>query len=185
MVKLLDASSPSPPPPKNLKRIFINNQIRAKEVRVIDETGKQLGVLILEKALQIARERNFDLIQVTEKVEPPVCKLMDYGKYLYQLEKKEKLAKHHKAGELKGIRLTFGISQHDLETRVKQAEKFLKKGDKIRVEMPLRGREKAHQDFAREKIRKFLEILEKLVPIKVERELKREFRGLTMIIAKK
>lgn len=152
---------------------------------MIDETGKQLGILELGKALQIAWERGFDLIQVTEKVEPPVCKLMDYGKHLYQLEKKEKSAKHHKVGGLKGIRLTFGISEHDLITRVNQAEKFLKEGDKIRVEMRLKGRERAHQDFAREKIRKFLEILEKSFPIKVERDLKKEFRGLTIIIAKR
>ena len=164
---------------------LVNNRIRAREVRLIDETGKQLGVLALEKALQIAGERGFDLIQVTEKIEPPVCKLMDYGKYLYQLEKKEKSAKHHKTGLLKGVRLTFAISEHDLEVRVHQAEKFLKEGNKVRIEMQLKGRQKAHQDFAREKIKKFLEILEKSMPIKIERELKKEFRGLTMIIAKK
>jgi len=167
------------------RRPLVNNRIRAREVRLIDETGKQLGVLELEKALQIARERGFDLIQVTEKLEPPVCKLMDYGKYLYQQQKKEKAAKHHRVSELKGIRLSFGISEHDLETRVHQAEKFFKKGYKIRIEMRLRGREKAHQDFAREKIKKFLEILEESTPIKIERELKRQARGLTMIISKK
>jgi len=167
------------------RKPLVNNRIRAKEVRLIDETGKQLGVLELEKALQIARERGFDLIQVTEKLEPPVCKLMDYGKYLYQQQKKEKAAKHHHVSELKGIRLSFGISEHDLETRIRQAEKFLKKGYKIRVEMRLRGREKAHQEFAREKIKKFLEALEKSTPIKIERELKRQARGLTMIVSKK
>lgn len=154
-------------------------------MRVIDETGKQLGVLDLEKALQIAQERGFDLIQVTEKVEPPVCKLMDYGKYLYRLKKKERGAKLHKGGELKGIRLTFGISGHDLKTRARQAEKFLKQGDKVRIEMKLRGREKTLQGFAREKINKFLEVLENSIPIKVERELKRKPRGLTMIISRK
>lgn len=152
---------------------------------MIDETGKQLGVLVLTKALQIARERGFDLIQVTEKTEPPVCKLMDYGKYLYHLKKKEKSIKHHTGGELKGIRLTFGISEHDLETRVKQTEKFLKKGDRVRIEMKLRGRQKALQGFAREKIKKFLEVLEKSTSIKIERELKKQPRGLTMIISKK
>ena len=167
------------------RKPLVNNRIRAREVRLIDETGKQLGVLELEKALQIARERGFDLIQVTEKLEPPVCKLMDYGKYLYQQQKKEKTAKHHHVSELKGIRLSFGISEHDLETRIRQAEKFLKKGYKIRVEMRLRGREKAHQEFAREKIKKFLEALEKSTPIKIERELKRQARGLTMIVSKK
>lgn len=167
------------------RKPFINNQIRAKEVRLIDEVGKQLGVLTLEKALQMAREHGFDLIQVTEKLDPPVCKIMNYGKYLYHLKKKEKSAKHHTGGELKGIRLTFGISEHDLETRVKQAEKFLKKGDRIRIEMKLRGRQKALQGFAREKIKKFLETLEKSIPIKTERELKKQPRGLTMIISKR
>jgi len=137
----------------------------------------------LPKAVQIAREHNLDLIQVTDKVTPPVCRLGDYGKYLYQQQKKEKSVKHHKAGGLKGIRLTFGISDHDLETRVNLAEKFLKKGDKIRIEMRLRGREKAHQQFAREKIKRFVGILEKLIPIKTEKELKRAPRGLTMIIS--
>ena len=167
------------------KRILVNNRIRAREVRVIDETGKQLGVLTLEKALQIAKERNFDLIQVTDKVLPPVCRLLDYGKYLYRQKKKERSAKQHKGGELKGIRLSFGISEHDLETRANQAEKFLKKGDKVRIEMRLRGRERAHQEVAREKVKKFLESLEKIIPIKTERELKKEARGITMIISKK
>ncbi len=137
----------------------------------------------LIEALRTARERSLDLIQVTEKVIPPVCKIGDYGKYLYRQKKKEKLAKP-KGGELKGIRLTFRISEHDLETRAHQAEKFLKKGNKARIEMKLRGREKALQGFAKEKIKKFLEILEKSIPIKIEGELQRKPRGLTMIISK-
>jgi len=167
-----------------IKRLFINNQIRAPQVRVVDEKGQQLGIMSLQEALQSARERNLDLIQVTEKVEPPVCKLGDYGKYQYLQEKKEKATHKHRGGELKGIRLTFNISQHDLETKVRQAEKFLKKGDRIRVELPLRGRERALGDFAKEKMNKFLEILQSTVPVKVEKELKREPRGLTMIITK-
>ncbi len=166
------------------KRPIVNTQIRAREIRVIDETGKQLGVMGLEKALQIAQERNLDLIQVTEKVEPPVCKIMDYGKYLYQEKKKEKQASKKQGGELKGIRLRFNISQHDLETRARQTEKFLKDGDKVRVEMVLRGREKTLGNFAREKINKFLEILQGITPYKVEKEIKREPRGFSMIISK-
>jgi translation initiation factor IF-3 len=155
------------------------------KVRVIDETGKQLGILDLREAIEMARGKNLDLIQVTEKVEPPVCKIMEYGKYLYTEEKKDKEAsKKQKISELKGIRLTFGISSHDLETRAKQTEKFLREGDKIRIEMVLRGREKAHQDFAKEKIGQFLEILEKQIPFKIERELKREPRGFSIIISK-
>jgi translation initiation factor IF-3 len=167
-----------------IKKALANNQIRAREVRLIDEVGKQLGVISLESALQMARERNLDLIQVTEKVEPPVCRLGDYGKYLYQEEKKEKATHKKTGGELKGIRLTFNISQHDLEIRVHQAEKFLNKGDKVRVELRLRGREKALGDYAKGKISSFLEALKEAVPIKIERELKREPRGFTMIVSK-
>jgi translation initiation factor IF-3 len=167
-----------------LKKLLVNNQIRARELRLIDEMGEQMGIISLEEALRIARERNLDLIQVTEKVTPAVCRLGDYGKYLYREEKKEKATHKHKGGELKGIRLTFNISQHDLETRVRQTEKFLKRGNRVRVELPLRGRQKALQNFAKEKIEKFLEILKGIVPIKIEQELKREPRGFTMIITK-
>lgn len=173
------------PRPKIEYRPLMNNRIRAKEVRLIDETGKQLGVLGLSEAIEKAREKNLDLIQVTEKVEPPVCKIMNYGKYIYALKKKERSISHNKGGEMKGIRITFNISDHDLETRTKQSEKFLKSGDKIRLEMRLRGREKAHQDFAKEKIKKFLEILNNAIPIRIERDLKKESRGMTMIISKK
>jgi len=138
----------------------------------------------LSKALEIAKEHNLDLIQVTEKVEPPVCKLGNYGKHIYLEEKKEKLAQKRKNSELKGIRLTFNISLHDMETRANLAKKFLNQEDRVRVELPLRGREKSLESFAREKIKKFLEILEKSISIKIEKELKREQRGLTMIITK-
>ena len=152
-------------------------------MRLIDETGKQAGVIDLEKAIQMAKDSGLDLIQVTERVEPPVCKIMDYGKYIYQLSKKEKQEKP-RGGELKGIRLSFGISQHDLEVRARQAVKFLLEGNKIIIEMRLRGREKALGDFSKQKINKFLEILGSLIPHKIERELKRGPRGLTMIISK-
>ena len=166
------------------KRIFINNQIRAREVRLIDKDGKQLGVLRLEDALRKTREAGRDLIQVTQKIDPPVCKIADYGKYAYQMKKKERKQKSQKIGELKSIRLRFNISPHDLETRAKTAEKFLKKGYKVRIEMVLRGREKYLSNFARQKLNQFLEILQNLIPIKVEREIKRETRGLTMIITR-
>lgn len=137
-----------------------------------------------DEAAQLAIERKLDLIQVTEKVDPPVCKLADYGKYLYSLQKKEKAARPKHVAELKGIRLSFNISSHDLEIRAKQTEKFLKKGDKVRVELRLRGREKAFGEQAKEKIGQFMKILQELIPIKIERELKREPRGFTIIIAK-
>lgn len=166
------------------KKLLVNKQIRAREVRLIDETGKQLGVVPFEEAARLAIERRLDLIQVTEKLDPPVCKLGDYGKYLYQEDKKEKATHKHKGGELKGIRLTFNISLHDLETKVHQTEKFLGRGDRVRIELPLRGRQKALQDFGRERVEKFLEILKSTTAIKIEKELKREPRGFTMIISK-
>lgn len=153
-------------------------------MRLIDETGKQLGIVPLEQALLIAREKNLDLIQVTEKVEPPVCRIEEYGKFLYREVKKEKAARKHKGGELKGIRLTFNISPHDLETRARQAEKFLAKGDVVRVDLPLRGRQKALENVAKEKIIKFLEIIRAITPIKIEREPRREPRGFMVIISK-
>jgi len=153
-------------------------------VRIIDETGKQLGVLPIEEALQMAKDKDLNLIQVTEKVDPPVCKIMDIGKYLYIEEKKEKEMSKQKGGELKGVRISFNISPHDMETRAKTAEKFLKEGNRIRVEMILRGREKALGNFAKEKMMQFFEVLNKLIPIKIERELKREIKGFTAIVSK-
>ena len=151
---------------------------------MIDETGKQLGVLVLSEALSLAQERGLDLIQVTEKVEPPVCKFGEYGKYLYQQEKKAREAKKPEGGELKEIRLTYNISDHDLGTRAKQAEKFLKRGDRLRITLPLRGRQKALEGFARDKMGKFIDILQQSYTLKTERELKREPRGLSMIVSK-
>ncbi len=152
---------------------------------MIDEEGEQKGVIALGEALQMAQERGLDLIQVTDKVDPPVCKIADHGKYLYSLRKKEKKANSkQKVSELKVIRLTFNISQHDMETRAKQAEKFLNKGDKVRIELKLRGRERALKQFAEDKINKYVEVLHALVPVKVEQGLKKQPRGLTMIVVK-
>ena len=166
------------------KRIFINNQIRERKVRVIDQDGKQLGIFDLEEAIQKAQEKELDLIKITENVTPPVCKIGDFGKYLYRTKKKERQQKTQKSGELKNIRLRFNISEHDLETRVKTAEKFLKKNYTVRIELILRGRERSLANFAREKVNKFLEILKKSVTFKIERELKRESRGFTIMITK-
>jgi len=155
-------------------------------VRVIDETGKQLGLMNIFTAIDLAKSKGMDLIQVTEKVEPPVCRIGNYGKHLYSLQKKErKIKAGTKESKLKEIQLGFNISPHDIEVRAKRAEKFLKEGDKIKINLVLRGREKAMADFAKNKVKLFIEALEKLIPIKTERELKKEIRGFTMIISKK
>ncbi len=186
MRKLSDEGSIPPSPPKNIlkkKRTYINQRIRAKEVRVVDNEGNQLGVMPLPEALDKAKEQNLDLVQITDKATPPVCKIIDYGKFLYWQSKKEK-EKKTKSGELKGIRLTFKMSEHDMETKMLAAKKFLEKGNKVRIEMKLRGREKALKSFAIEKLKKFVDQLNKLVPIKTEKGIKSEPRGLTTIITK-
>ncbi len=168
-----------------MDKILVNNFIRAKEVRVISETGEQLGVMNIFDAIDLAKSKGLDLIQVTEKVDPPVCRIGNYGKYLYQQQKKERKIKvKTKVGELKEIRLTYNISPHDIDIRAGQAEKFLKDGDKVKVSIVLRGREKAMGDFAKSKIQLFIEKLNTLIPIKVEREIKREPKGFTTIISK-
>lgn len=167
-----------------MDKILINNFIRAKEVRVISETGEQLGVMNIFQAIDLAKSKGLDLIQVTEKVEPPVCRIANYGKYLYTIQKKEKKMAKPRGGELKEIRLTFAISPHDMEVRANQAKKFLDEGDKVKINMALRGREKAMGGFATDKVKVFLEKLNLLIPIKTERELKREPRGFTMIVSK-
>ena len=175
----------NPPPTINIDKVLINNFIRAKEVRVIDESGQQLGIMNIFAAIDLAKSKGLDLVQVTEKVVPPICKITDSGKYLYSLKKKErKVNLKNRSGELKEIRLGFNISPHDIEVKAKQAEKFLKEGDKIKVNLVLRGREKAMGEFAKKKVQAFVDTMNLLVPTKVEREIKREPKGFTMIISK-
>ena len=163
------------------KKPPINNQIRAAQVRLIDESDHQVGVVTLKEALEMAWNKHLDLVQVTDKVAPPVVKITDYGKYLYALQKKEK-STH--TSEVKGIRLTYNISPHDMETRATAARKFLEKGDKVKIELRLRGREKAFGNISRDKVNQFLDILGKMIPYKTDKELKREMGGFNMIISK-
>src|SRR5258706_7801483 len=136
-------------------------------------------------AIELAKSKGLDLIQVTEKVEPPVCRIGNYGKYLYSLQKKERKIKvNTKITKLKEIQLGFNIAAGDIAVKAKQTEKFLKEGDKVKVSMVLKGREKAMGELAKNKIMFFLETANKLIPLKTERELKREPKGFTMIISK-
>jgi len=155
-------------------------------VRVISETGEQLGVMNIFAAIDLAKGKGLDLIQVTEKVEPPVCRIGNYGKYLYTVQKKErKIKAGTKESKLKEIQVGFNTSPHDIEVKAGQAKKFLEDGDKVKVGMYLRGREKAMGDFAKKKVELFLTTLNGLIEIKTERELKREPKGFSMIISKK
>ncbi len=116
----------------------------------------------------MSSERGLDLIQVTDKVSPPICKIAEHGKYLYQLKKKEKKQARQRGGEIKGIRIKFNTSLHDIETKANQAHKFLKQGCKIKVELFLRGRERALRQHAEEQMKKFTEILGAQIPIDTE-----------------
>jgi len=152
-------------------------------VQVVDENGKNLGILDTYKAIQIAQERGLDLVEIAPTVKPPVCKIIDYGKYKYQQEKKEQKQKaKRKEVEVKGIRIGFATSLHDLEHKAKQAGEFLTEGNKVRVEIKLRGRERAHFDLAKEKLNNFL----KLIPVEhsVEEQPKKNPIGLVLTIAK-
>ena len=155
-------------------------------MRVIDEAGAQLGVMNIFTAIDLAKSTGLDLIQVTEKVEPPVCRIAEYGKYLYAQQKKErKIKAGTKESKLKEIQIGFNTSPHDIEVKAKQAEKFLKDGDKVKVGMALKGREKAMGHLAKGKVEFFINSLNGLIPVKTERELKRDPRGFTTIISKK
>jgi len=169
------------------KKPLYNNQILAKEVRLVNEDGEQMGIVPKDEALNMAREKSLDLIQVTEKVDPPVCRIGDYGKYLYSQQKKERKmggSKKH-AGELKMIRLTYNISDNDIETRAIAAEKFLVKGDKVKIDLILRGRQNSLAEFGKQKINKLVESLQSKMEIKIEKPLTKEPKGLSMIISKK
>src|SRR5579859_6656729 len=128
----------------------VNERIRAREVRVIDDDGQMLGVMTPQAALAMARERNLDLVEVSPMAMPPVCKLMDWGRFKYEQSKKEHEArKHQKTVELKEIRMRPRTDEHDLSVKVRKIEEFLAEGDKVKVGVIFRGREMAHPELGR------------------------------------
>lgn len=168
------------------KRYRINQFIRVSPIRVIDENGKNLGVVPTSEALRLANERGLDLIEIAPTVTPPVCRIMDYGKFRYEREKGEREhGKKQKEVEVKGIRIGFKIGIHDLKIRASQAQKFLAEGDKVRIQIRLAGREKAHPDVALKKFNEFLDIIGAMIPITLELPPRRLPQGFIAIIAKK
>jgi translation initiation factor IF-3 len=167
------------------KKIFINNQIRANQVRVIDENGGQVGVMDLRDAINEAHDRGMDLIQVTDKVEPPICKIMDYGKFMYIQEKKEKeIKKHQTIGGHKTVKMNYNTSDHDLMTKANQVAKFFTKGYKVNVQIFLRGRENAFQDLARERLSHFIDMVKQIAPTKIDEDVKKKPQGFYAILSK-
>ncbi len=147
--------------PKIEKKFYINEQIRAPRVFVIGEDGEQIGEIDRDKALHIAKELDQDLVEVNPTAEPPICKIMDYGQFKYETEKKaHKQRMQQKKVDTKEVRLSVRISKHDFDFRLEQAKKFLEKGNKLKIDMILKGREKAHPDKAVETINKFVSELD-------------------------
>ena len=149
--------------------IRINERIRAREVRVIDDEGRQIGILPPYEALKLAREKNLDLVEVSPTAQPPVCRIMDYGKYLYQQEKKEREAKkHQKTITVKEVKFRINVDDHDYETKKNHVLRFLEEGDKVKATIFFRGREMTRTGLGRE-------ILERLIK-DVEQKGMVEFR---------
>mgnify|MGYP001837809448 FL=1 len=161
------------------KELSINDQIRDKELRIISETGEQLGIMSAREAQIIANGKNLDLVKISPNAKPPVCKIMDYGKYKYEQARKEKEAKKkQKTIAVKEIRLRPGIESNDLNTKANNAIKFLKKGDKVKVELRFRGRELGHKDIGKEVMLKFIEIVKEFgEPVKAP-----AFEGNNMVV---
>jgi translation initiation factor IF-3 len=163
------------------KQLRVNRLIRVPTVRLIDENDEQMGIKSTEEALHMAEERGFDLVEVAPKANPPVCKILDYGKYLYRLNKQEqKQKKSQKQGEIKGIRITFRIDQHDLETKINRAREFIGDRNSVKVTLIFRGREAAHSDLARGKMDLFMNSLKDIA--QVEEMPKMQGNQLIMIL---
>jgi len=165
---------------------YVNENIRAPQVRVIDETGGgHIGIVPTDKALQMARERDLDLVVIQPKAEPPIAKITEFGRYKYEEEKKQRQQKANtKTVEVKGIRLSLRIGEHDKDVRKEKAKQFMEKGDKVKVEIILRGRERSHGNLAKEVIEKFVAELNEEMPLKVEQPVTRQGGQLTSIVGK-
>lgn len=166
------------------KELAINEGIRFKEVRVIDADGSQLGILPIEKALDAAYAKDLDLVNISPNATPPVCKIMDYGKYRFEQAKREKEAKkNQKTFEIKEIRLGLSIDTHDFETKGNHAIRFLKDGDKVKVSIRFRGRELGHPEIGYDTMERFAQYCADVSV--VEKAAKMEGRNMLMFLAPK
>lgn len=160
----------------------LNEDIRAEKVRLVDAEGEMVGVVSLNEALDAAYEAGLDLVEVSPQADPPVCKILDYGKYRYEQQKKANAArKKQKTIELKELKMRPAIEQHDYDVKMRNAHRFLDNGDKVKFTMRFRGREMAHQELGLEVLNRVKEELAD--KIKVELEPKMEGRQMIMIVA--
>ncbi|RDU24381.1 translation initiation factor IF-3 [Anaerosacchariphilus polymeriproducens] len=163
---------------------MINEQIRDKEIRLIGEEGEQLGVMPVKEALAKAKEADLDLVKIAPTAKPPVCKIIDYGKYRYELARKEKEAKKkQKTIDIKEVRLSPNIESNDLNTKVNMARKFITKGDKVKVTLRFRGREMAHMQSSKHILDEFAQLLEDIAV--VDKPAKVEGRSMVMFLSEK
>ncbi|MGN0335329.1 MAG: translation initiation factor IF-3 [Lachnospiraceae bacterium] len=163
---------------------MINEQIRDKEVRVIAENGEQLGIMSAKDAMKLAREAELDLVKIAPTAKPPVCKIIDYGKYRYEMARKEKEAKKkQKTIEIKEIRLSPNIEENDLNTKIASAKKFIAKGDRVKVTLRFRGREMAHVQSSKQILDVFAEKMSDVAT--VEKAPKLEGRNMSMFLTEK
>ncbi|WP_457567429.1 translation initiation factor IF-3 [Desulfurobacterium sp.] len=169
---------------KRVEKTRVNEAIRAREVLVIGADGEKLGVMPTLKALQLAKEQGLDLVEVAPNAKPPVCRIMDYGKYKYQQQKKAQEAKKkQKVIEVKEVKLRPRTDEHDINVRIKQTRRFLEKGNKVKVVIMFRGREQAHLELGYAQLDKIYKAVEDLAQI--ERKPKKEGRDMFMILAPK
>ena len=167
---------------KDSKELRINEEIRCKEVRLIDDAGQQLGVMAPKEAAKIAAEKGLDLVEIAPTANPPVCRIMDYGKYRYEQSKREKEAKkNQKVISVKEVKLRPNIEDHDFQTKARNAAKFLASGDKVKVTIMFRGREITHPELGQELCERFADELSSVS--KVEKPAKVEGRNMIMILA--
>ncbi|RHN05859.1 translation initiation factor IF-3 [Anaerobutyricum hallii] len=163
---------------------MINEQVRDREVRVISSNGEQLGIMSSKEAMKLAREAELDLVKIAPNAKPPVCKIIDYGKYRYELARKEKEAKKkQKTIDVKEVRLSPNIDKNDLNTKINQARKFLSKGDKVKVTLRFRGRELAHVNSSKVILEEFAEQLSDAAV--VDKQPKFEGRSMIMFLTEK
>ncbi len=162
----------------------INEKIRFPEIRVIDTDGSQLGVISPQEALRVAEEKDLDLVLVSETANPPVCRIMDYGKYKFEQEKRAREAKKKQhTADLKEVKMRYKIGDHDYQVRVKNAERFLKSGDKVKATITFRGREIQHSHLAEEVLNRMAKDLEEVAEI--QQAPKKEGRNMMMLLAPK
>ena len=170
--------------PISKQELQINEQIRDKELRVIDSDGTQLGIMPLRRAMELAEQKNLDLVKIAPQANPPVCKIIDYGKFRFEQAKQEKEArKNQRVVEIKEVRLSLNIDTHDFETKRNHALRFISEGNKVKASIRFRGREMGHPELGLEIMRRFADAMSEVA--NVEKPAKLEGRTMLMFLAPK